>query len=446
MSYDLIIRGGTVVREQETAPADIAIIGQSIVDIAPDLPGNTRQEIDARGLHVFPGAIDPHVHFNEPGRTDWEGFATGSSAAAGGGVSCVFDMPLNSSPPTLDGPSFDAKRQAAEASSYVDFALWGGLTPGNLDKLEELANRGVVGLKAFLCDSGIDDFPRADDWTLFRGMMIARQLGLIVAVHAENHEITAGLRQFARQQNFTTVRHYLRSRPQITEIEAIGRAIALAGETCCPLHIVHVSTVRGIELVAEARAKGVDVTCETCPHYLTFTADDAERLGAIGKCAPPLRSPGDRDGLWEHLAGGRIDFVASDHSPAPPSLKSAPDFFDCWGGIAGIQTLLPTLLSRSEVIAPRKLARLTASNAARRFRLPRKGRIEAGCDADLTLVDLQESYELTRDRLLDRHRLSPFVGIRFRGRIRRTLVRGQTVFVDGRIVGPPRGTLVRPET
>ncbi len=443
MAFDLIIRNGTVVRETEET-ADVAIEGESIVQIAPSIVGAAKQEIDAKGLHVFPATIDPHVHFNDPGRSEWEGIATGSAALAAGGGACFFDMPLNSTPSTLDGLSFDAKLAIAQSQSHTDFGLWGGLTPGNLDKLEELAQRGVVGLKAFMCDSGIDDFARADDWTLFRGMLLARQLGLIVAVHAENQDITAGLQELARSKGLSGVRDYLKSRPQVAEIEAISRAITIAGETGCRLHIVHVSTSRGIELIARARAEGVDVTCETCPHYLVLTADDAIGLGALAKCAPPLRSPEDRNALWDHLAAGRIDFVASDHSPAPMEMKTAPNFFDVWGGVAGVQSTLAALTTQSHIVNPPAIARVTSGNIARRFGIERKGRLEPGFDADITLVDLAAKFELKRDMLLDRHKLSPFVGLTFRGRVKQTLLRGKTICQDGKVKSPPAGKLVRP--
>ncbi|HRK30784.1 MAG TPA: allantoinase AllB [Tepidisphaeraceae bacterium] len=443
MIYDLVIRNGTVVRQSE-AVADVAIDGESIVEIAPGISGKGKLEIDAAGLHVFPAGVDPHVHFNDPGRADWEGFDTGSAALLAGGGGTFFDMPLNSSPPTLDGPSFDAKSSAALGKSYADFGIWGGLTPGNLDRLEELAARGVVGFKAFMCASGIDDFARADDWALFQGMLLARQLGLIVAVHAENHEITAGLREMARRQNLAGVREYLRSRPQVAENEAIGRAIAIARETQCPLHIVHVSTSRGVELVARAREEGVDVTCETCAHYLVLSADDAVNLGALAKCAPPLRSPEDQKALWDHLSQGRIDIVASDHSPAPLSMKSSSNFFDVWGGVAGVQSTRAALTTQAHLIPPPLIARVTSSNPARRFGLLRKGVLELGFDADVALVNLGESFTLTREMLLDRHKLSPFVGLRFRGKVRQMILRGRTVFQDNDIIGPPAGRLVRP--
>ena len=338
--YDLIVRGGMVVTPEGAEPADVAIEDGTIVAVEAGLPGDAAEVIDARGLHVLPGVVDVHVHFNEPGRTDWEGWATGSAACAVGGTTTVAEMPLNASPPTLDGASFDAKAAAAQASSHVDFALWGGLTPRNLDRLEELAGRGVIGFKAFMANSGIDDFPAADDATLYEGMRQAAQLGLPVAVHAENDAITAALAARAIAAGRTSTHDYLASRPAIAEIEAISRALLLAEETGCALHVVHVSTGRGIALIAEARARGVDATAETCPHYLLFAEEDFARLGAIAKCAPPLRPRCEAAELWECLAQGDVHVIASDHSPAPPTMKTGADHFAIWGGISGCQSLL----------------------------------------------------------------------------------------------------------
>jgi allantoinase len=446
MPFDLIIRHGHVVRESGVSQADVAIENEKIVEIAPEISGPAREEIDASNLHVFPGVIDPHVHFNEPGRTEWEGFATGSSALAAGGGTMFFDMPLNSSPPVLDGPSFDLKLEAAKRSSFTDFALWGGLTPTNLDRMEELADRGVVGFKGFMCDSGIEDFPRADDLTLYRGMKKAKKLGLPVAVHAESEEITSILAREALAAARSSAADYRASRPIVAEVEATARAICLAEETGCALHIVHVSNSRSSELVRLAAARGADVTCETCPHYLALNGHDMDRLGPIAKCAPPLRSPGDVDELWQDLAAGKFAFVASDHSPAPPEMKRAADgnFFTAWGGIAGVQSTLPILLSRGPGISYAQIARVTSGNAADRFRIRGKGSLDAGADADLALVDVRTCYELTRDRLLDRHKQSPYVGRTFHGLVRRTILRGRTILVDRKTVGAAAGRFVRP--
>jgi allantoinase len=445
--YGTIVRGGAVVTPDGATQADIAIDGGTIVAVAPEIEGTARQEIDAIGLHVLPGVVDIHVHFNEPGRGHWEGWATGSAACAAGGTTAVADMPLNAHPPTLDGASFDRKREAAERSSLVDFALWGGLTPDNLDRLDELAARGVIGFKAFMSASGIDDFRAADDATLLAGMSRAAALALPVAVHAENDALTTDLADQAIAAGRTGPRDYARSRPVIAETEAIARALLFAEETGCAIHVVHVSTGRGIAEIAKARARGVDVTAETCPHYLVFDADDLERFGAVAKCAPPLRPRDEVDALWQAIDRDQIQIIASDHSPAPADLKTGDDFFRVWGGISGCQSLLAALLTAGHAergLSLSAIAELLAVAPARRFRLPGKGRIEPGCDADLVLVALAETFTLDRDDLHYRHRHSPFAGMRFTGKPRRAMVRGQTVALDGDIVGTPRGRLLTP--
>ncbi|MEP6664109.1 MAG: allantoinase AllB, partial [Verrucomicrobiota bacterium] len=283
---DLILRSGTIVTHDAERIADIGIVGGAIVAVEPDLKNSSHREIDCSGLHIFPGVIDPHVHFNEPGRADWEGIETGSRALAAGGGTMFFDMPLNAHPPTCDAASFDLKLAAAKNNSLADFALWGGLVPGNLDKLEELSERGVIGFKAFMSNSGIDDFSSVDDETLREGMKRCARLGKLVAVHAESEKITSKLSRAAIAQGKTSVRDYLDSRPIAAELDAIERAIEMSRETNCSLHIVHVSSGAGVALVATAQTQGADVTCETCPHYLTLTEDDMEQLGAIAKCAP----------------------------------------------------------------------------------------------------------------------------------------------------------------
>jgi allantoinase len=444
-NWDILIRGGDAVTLEGVHRLDIAIEAGTVADLSPDLPGNAKETIDATGLHIFPGLIDPHVHFNEPGRTDWEGFATGSAALAAGGGTCFFDMPLNSSPPTLDGPSFDLKRAAAEASSRTDFALWGGLTPANLDRLEELAERGVVGFKAFMCDSGISDFPRADDWTLYEGMEKAAKLGLPVAVHAENQELVEGrTRWVQRTLLLRDMLAWMPSRTPVAECDAVQTALLFAQFTKCAIHIVHMSTRYGIDLVAQFRAGGVDATCETCPHYLLLSSTDATAIGPTAKCAPPIRIEETRQHLWEAVRESKIEFIASDHSPSLPSMKSDPDVFRVWGGIAGVQSTLSALLTLNPSLPLQTVATLTSTNIVHRFNVPRKGRIEIGFDADLVLVDTSANYELRRDMLLDRHKLSPYVGRTFHGLVKRTIARGRTIFADGKMVGDHRGRLIKP--
>lgn len=438
MHYDLIIRGGVVVTPDGMADhADVAVSDGTIVAVGPELEGSARREVNAQGLHVLPGVIDSHVHFNDPGRDHWEGIATGSAALAAGGGTCFVDMPLNSSPPTLDGPSFDAKLARAEAQSRTDFAFYGGLTPVNLEHMEELAERGVVGFKAFMCPSGIDDFQWADDDTLLKGMEIAAGLNLPVLLHAESAAITAAETARLRREGRDDVRAFLESRPIVAELEAINRALLYAEETGCKVHIVHVSNRRGVELVRRAAAQGwVDASCETCPHYLSLTGADMEAIGPSAKCAPPLRDEDTRRDLLNALIAGEIDTVGSDHSPAPADMKNRDSFLDAWGGIAGVQTTLRSLLSLE--VPPARIADLTAHTPARRFRLRGKGGIAAGADADLVLVETEAAAELRREELADRHRLNPLVGRRLAGRIESVFLRGAEIGTDtrGRLITP----------
>jgi allantoinase len=346
-------------------------------------------------------------------------------------------MPLNAHPPTLDASSFGLKESAARASSVVDFGLWGGLTPVNLDNLSELADCGAIGFKAFMCPSGIDDFSHADTRTLREGMKRAAALRRIVAVHAESEN------RLGRPTG-TTARDYLNSRPIAAELEAIELALELARETACALHVVHVSSAAGVRLVTDARARGQDVSCETCPHYLVLCEEDVERLGAPAKCAPPLRSAAERRRLFEALLAGEIDTIGSDHSPAPPEMKTSADFFKVWGGISGAQHLLPLLVTLG--IPLPAISQVASGNVAARFGLSRsKGRVAFGCDADLAFVDVHAEFLVKREELFYRHPQSPYLGQSLRGITRRTLVRGQTVFQDGRVVGRPSGRLIRPE-
>jgi allantoinase len=424
----MIIRGAQVVTPTGLQTRDVFVEDGRFSETAggPD--------IDATGLTMLPGLIDVHVHFNEPGRTDWEGAATGSRALAAGGGTTFFDMPLNSSPCTVGAAAFHAKRAALEAASITDFALWGGIVPGNRDAMAELAQLGVIGFKAFMADSGLAEFPRADDFTLLRGMEEAAKLGLPVAVHAETNELV--------HRAGSTVRDYLESRPVIAEVTAIRRACELAEETGAKLHIVHISSGRGVLAALEARQRGVDVTIETCAHYLYFGADDMERLGAVLKCAPPLRDASERKALWRAVTRGDIDIVASDHSPAPPEMKQDTNFFKLWGGVAGAQSTLAVLL---DMALPERVAALTAGTPAKRFGLARKAQIEPGFDADFTLVNLNAEYTVTRESLFQRHGFSPYIGATFRGVIRRTVVRGRTVFEDGKITVEGGGQFVHAE-
>jgi allantoinase len=441
---DLVIRGGRVVTPAGTSVADIAITDGAVSAIGTNL-SSAPEEIDAGGLHVLPGGIDSHVHFNEPGHTDWETIANGSAALAAGGYSAFVDMPLNSLPVTIDGDAFDAKVRAATASSIVDFGLWGGLVPGNLDRLEALHARGVLGFKAFMCPSGLDEFPACDVPTLRVGMRRIASLGSILLLHAEDPEVTSMLGRQAIAEGRTGARDFVNSRPASAELEAISRAISLAADTGCVIHIVHVSTAKGVGLIQEARSQGVDVSGETCPHYLLYTEGDVERFGGLAKCAPPFRTAEDRDGLWTLLADGGLPIVVSDHSPSSPDLKRGDDFFKLWGGISGCQSTRHLLLegAHRRSIDVSLIAAATATNVARRFKLAGKGEVAVGFDADLWLIDLSHASVLRRQDLLYRHPFSVHEGQAIRGRTVRTLLRGRTVFSDGRVISGPAGRLLR---
>lgn len=444
--FDLLVRGGEVVHDGAVATADIGIIDGAFAEIGPEVRGSARREIDARGYLVLPGVIDPHVHFNEPGRADWEGWATGSAAlAAGGGTTCL-EMPLNAHPPTLDRASFAAKAEIAAATSAIDFGLWGGLTPDNLDHLDDLAECGVVGFKAFMSSSGTADFRHADDATLYHGMVAAARLGLPVAVHAENDAITADLAARSRAKGHVSAGDYLASRPLVAENEAIGRAIALARDAGCALHIVHVSSGEGVRLVTAARADGVDVTCETCPHYLYFTGEDVLRIGPLAKCAPPLRDALTRDALREAVIRSEVEFLASDHSPAPPSMKTGDDFFTVWGGISGCQHLLAATMTGfgSHALDPVTVGHLLSGAAAARFRLPGKGAIAVGNDADFTWGWDQDPATMPSTAVRYRHPASIWDEVAFRYHTVGIVVRGTIVIEDGRLTDQRPGRLVTP--
>jgi allantoinase len=445
--FDLIIRGGTLVTSDGLRIADLGVAEGVINEITPNLAGTARKEITAQGLHIFPGVLDAHVHFNEPGRADWEGLETGSRALAAGGGTLFVDMPLNAHPPTIDAASFDLKAAAARMKSVVDFALWGGLVPGNLAHLGALAERGVIGFKAFMANSGIEDFPRVDDSVLREGMEVAAKLGLPVAVHAESEQITSGLARACLAQGKMSIRDYLTSRPVAAELDAIRRTLDLAAETGCALHVVHVSCGEGVHLIAEARQQGVDVSAETCPHYLVLGEEDMETLGAVAKCAPPLRAKEHREDLWRRLLAGEVTTIGSDHSPAPPEMKRDPNFFKVWGGISGAQHTLPLLITetaaRPAFTLP-LLARLLCTNVAQRFKLPGKGGIAVGNDADLVLVDLNQAFTARTEDLLYRHPQTPYAGRTLQGRVRETIVRGERVFANGRFQRTGGGRLVKP--
>lgn len=443
-----VIRGGTVILPTGRRPADIAFEDGVISAIGTHVRAEG-ETIDASGLIVLPGAIDAHVHFNEPGRADWEGWEAGTRGAAAGGVSTVLEMPLNAHPPTTTPAAFDTKVVYATKGALVDFGLWGGLVPENLGDLEALHQRGVIGLKAFMSHSGIDDFPRVTDGVLAIGLKTAARLNAIVAVHAESQEL---LDRMSAGQGADRL-SWCRSRPPAAEVEAIRRLLSAmrgAGRGV-RAHVVHVSCAEGLAEVDAARRNGVAISAETCPHYLAFTEDDFARIGPALKCAPPIRDAATRDALWDEVLAGRVDLIASDHSPclAADKHKGDDDIRRAWGGVAGIQATLPVLLTdgaHARGLSLERVAHLTATAPAQLFGLyPRKGVIAVGADADLALVDLEQRWTFAARDLQTRSGVSPYLGHEFTGKVVRTIVRGRTVFVDGQITGEPGwGQLLKP--
>jgi allantoinase len=441
----LVIRGGTVVLPTGQCPADIAIMDGTITAIGSEVRDGD-ETVDARNLAVLPGVIDAHVHFNEPGRADWEGWEAGTRGAAAGGVTTVLEMPLNAHPPTTTVEAFDAKLAVASQKALVDFGLWGGMVPHNLQNLENLHQRGVVGFKAFMSDSGIDDFHRVSDGLLAIGLKTAARLNAIVGVHAESQEMLAA-------HGAPNPLAWCRARPAAAEVAAIRRLLVCmrgAGKDV-RAHVVHVSCAEGLTEVDAARAKGVSITAETCPHYLAFTEEDFGRIGPALKCAPPIRDAATREALWEEVLAGRVDLIGSDHSPCPAAdkHKGDQDIWQAWGGIAGIQATLPVLLTEGlhgRGLSLERIAHLTATAPAQLFGLyPRKGAIAVGADADFAIVDPAQRWTFGASDLQTRSGVSAYLGREFTGKVVRTIVRGKTVYCDGEVVGRPGwGRFVRP--
>lgn len=443
------MRGGTLVLEGGARRGDLLIEAEHISAIAEEGSLRADEVLDARGLVALPGVVDPHVHCNEPGRTEWEGFSAATRGAAAGGITTILDMPLNSIPPTVDAAAFDAKRAAAERAAVVDFGLWGGIVRDDPSAMEALRDRGAVAFKAFLCDSGVPEFPRVDDLTLRAALATAGRLGLVVGAHAEDEELVVSFGVRVRRSGRRDAQAWVSSRPPVVEFSAIERLLEHVRLSPAPLHVLHASAAEAVSRVREARADGLDVSVETCPHYLVFDWDDFARDGALLKCAPPIRDAANRERLWALVLEGAIDLIASDHSPSAAAAKLTDDIWTAWGGVTGVQSLLPALLTEGvhrRGLPLERLARLVATNAAKRFGLyPRKGALRPGADADLALVDLEREWTLTREQLQARSGLSPYVGRAFRGAVVRTLVRGRTVFADGEVTAAPgSGRFVRP--
>jgi len=437
-----LIRSERVALPDGTRPATIRIEDGRIAAIESASAGTP--DIDAGSMMVIPGLVDSHVHINEPGRTDWEGFVTATKAAAAGGITTLVDMPLNSIPSTTSVAALEIKRGAAREQCFVDVGFWGGVVPGNEAQIEPLAEAGVLGFKCFLSPSGVDEFDNVGEADLESAMPIVARTGLPLLAHAEWPAMLAAPPADADPRHYST---WLRTRPPAAEHAAIERLIALAASTGARLHIVHLASADALPLLMAARHAGVPVTVETCPHYLTFCAEEVRDAATAWKCAPPIREREHRERLWRALQDGHIDLVATDHSPAPPALKDLADgnFMTAWGGIASLQISLPIMLTAARLrgIPLERLVEWMSTAPARLAGLSnRKGTIAVGRDADLAIVDPDRGMTVDASRLYHRHAVTPHDGARLKGLITMTMVRGEIVYEHGEIVGPPRGALL----
>jgi allantoinase len=432
-------------------PATVLVDGERISavrawsDVSADLPPGA-DLIDFGDQVLLPGLVDSHVHINDPGRAEWEGFETATKAAAAGGVTTLVDMPLNCVPETTDVQALEAKRAASRGNAFVDWAAWGGVVRGNADSIEPLSRAGVPGFKCFLIHSGIDGFAWVDEADLRLALAKLRGIGLPLLAHAE----IAGPVDAATQQlnetgaDWRRYSTFLASRPDSAEVDAIALLIRLAEEFQTPVHIVHLSSAQALPTLAAARARGVPVTVETCAQYLWFAAEDIPDGATEFKCAPPIRDTANREKLWKALEQGQIDMVTTDHSPCPPEMKhrEAGRFDEAWGGISSLGLALPVMWT-AMLQRGLKLERVGQSMASAPAQLAglagRKGAIAPGVDADFSVFDPEASWTVTPDDLHFRDKLSPYLGAKLRGRVIETWLRGERIFRAGKFSDQPRG-------
>jgi allantoinase len=434
----MIIRSRRVLLPDGIQPAEIEISGERIAAVRPIDPDTVQPpsaDPPAAALHdvgdllVMPGLVDTHVHVNEPGRTEWEGFATATAAAAAGGVTTIVDMPLNSIPATTTMEGLEAKRRVAPGTG-VEVAFWGGVVPGNWDALDDLASAGVRGFKCFLSPSGVDEFPCVEERDLRRALPILARRRLPLLVHAE---WPPALRPISREDDPRAYGTWLDSRPPEAEADAIALMIALCEEFDARIHIVHLATEVALPALSAARARRLPVTVETCPHYLTFAAEEIAAGATLFKCAPPIRGRATREALWRALADGTIDLVATDHSPCPPAMKAGGDFLRAWGGIASLELSLPAVWTGAAArgIGVERVSEWLSSAPARLAGLDgRKGAIAPGMDADVVIWDPGAEFVVDEPSLHQRHKRTPYAGRRLSGTVHETWARGRLVYRD----------------
>ena len=438
MKFDSIIKNGLVILPEGEERVDVGIKDGKIAEIGKDL-GTEGNVIDATDLIVSPGMIDAHVHITEPGggyRDLWEGYNTGTRASAKGGVTSFMEMPLNQVPATVDSESFDKKVDAGNGKLSVDVYSYGGLVPFNLDGgIQELDDKGVVAYKAFVStcgDRSIDgDFMNVDDYSLYEGMKQIAKTGKILTIHAENAAITDKLGEIAYKNGEKSLAAYVDSRPVFTEVEPIQRIILFAKETGCRIHIAHLACAEGIDLVKQAQEEGVDITCETCTHYLYFHKEELDDIGPVVKCSPPIREKSRQPGMWERVMDGRVSMVVSDHSPCTPDLKDTDNAFEAWGGISGIQSNVDMFFD--EAVQKRNMplktfADLIATNVAKRFDLKDKGSIEVGKDADFVFIKPNSTHTLKVEDLEYRNKISPYLDREYGAQVAKTILRGEEIY------------------
>ena len=428
-----IIDGGERSCAIGIADGRIAAISAYDAPFAAAPSGGAGEVVLAGHEVLLPGLVDTHVHVNEPGRTEWEGFDTATRAAAAGGVTTIIDMPLNSVPPTVTAEALALKRAAARGQAHVDVGFWGGAVPGNLGDLGTLHDAGVFGFKCFLADSGVEEFPPLNAGEFAAAMAETARLGALLIVHAEEAgAVTA-------PPAGPAYRGFLRSRPSAAEDRAIAQVIEAARDTGGRAHVLHLSSAPALAALRTARAAGTDVSVETCPHYLTLTAEAVPDGATQFKCCPPIRERANADRLWAGLAAGDIDMIVSDHSPCSPGLKclDTGDFGAAWGGIASLQLGLPVVWTaaraRGHTLAD--VAAWMAAGPADRAGLAGKGRIAVGADADLCVLDPDAGFEVDPARLRHRHPLSPYAGQRLTGVVRQTWLAGAPITPDGPAAG-----------